>query len=326
MKIEVAVLNSGLFILIEDVTADVHDKCLCILCDKKLKYKTLNGKGYFQHQQHQCYLKNNYDSVLKQCQISNEWKLQVCCATPACNHNVHGTYTISAECTSKIISQALQTKQYCIKAGTEQFPIRPLYCTLCIRTPVFNAKTIHGLDTRITVAKHKALEATKTQLRSENQKKNAIKELQRAQKQLKNASELCKKDLLIEKKALEFVIRVREEDESERNQEQQRLDAEAETTRQEGLAIEATIKKKVEAENAKQMTILHITLKEKEQKIRAQHARQLQAVLDANLAETERLQITLTATANLAATKRLQTTHQREIESSRNIKKEYCFW
>ena len=41
MKIEVAVLNSGLFILIEDVTADVHDKCLCILCDKKLKYKLL---------------------------------------------------------------------------------------------------------------------------------------------------------------------------------------------------------------------------------------------------------------------------------------------
>ena len=250
MTIEVAVLeDEGPFILLEDVSVDVRDKCLCIHCDKKLTYVTQGGKDYFQHfhgPSKACYPKSNYHRVLKQCQTRNDWELEVQCATPACNQNVLGTYIVSAECVSKIIIRALRTKQYCLKAGTDEFSIRPLYCTSCARTPASDARTVHGLDTRMTVARIRADHATRTRLESENQKKDVIEQLQRIQKQLKDKSESLKKATLMEKEALAFIARVWEQDEAERaerDREQQRVDAHAKATRdreQQRVEAEAT--------------------------------------------------------------------------------------
>ena len=251
MTIEVAVLeDEGPFILLEDVSVDVRDKCLCIHCDKKLTYVTQGGKDYFQHfhgPSKACYPKSNYHRVLKQCQTRNDWELEVQCATPACNQNVLGTYIVSAECVSKIIIRALRTKQYCLKAGTDEFSIRPLYCTSCARTPASDARTVHGLDTRMTVARIRADHATRTRLESENQKKDVIEQLQRIQKQLKDKSESLKKATLMEKEALAFIARVWEQDEAERaerDREQQRVDAHAKATRdreQQRVEAEATV-------------------------------------------------------------------------------------
>ena len=186
--IDLVVDADGLFVLAEDARDTEEYKC--IICNELLIYTG----SYFQHgpnKKKACSAvapKSNYHRVLKACQTRQDWKLRVQCSRVACTENVAGPYTVSRECCYKIIVRALRTHQYCVKAGSREFDIGPLFCKRCDpRTsstqPQLTQEPAVVVDDRVAAAEHAASHAINTLRATRDAEKAAMEEHQRALQQ-----------------------------------------------------------------------------------------------------------------------------------------------
>ena len=186
--IDLVVDADGLFVLAED--ARDTEKYKCIICNELLIYTG----SYFQHgpnKKKACSAvapKSNYHRVLKACQTRQDWKLRVQCSTVACTENVAGPYTVSRECCYKIIVRALRTHQYCVKAGSREFDIGPLFCKRCdpptsSTQPQLTQEPAVVVDDRVAAAEHAASQAINTLRATRDAEKAAMEEHQRALQQ-----------------------------------------------------------------------------------------------------------------------------------------------